>query len=300
MKKIHIIGLAAMLITTNTYALEMSVGSSQGQGIDKKTDLSNSKSKTINKNKTTNKSNTKTKEKSVQKSKELTKVEQTGSLVALRALEKSNIEPFKSCQVLSKAKLVDDFGLGCRTRNGWANTGLCNHIGNAAKANMPLKEVISDSEIFKLKQYATCVSLYGGLIAQDMINEKFSVSLKNDELVRTFKDFSDALDSYECRLAGSPDSIQCGSVLIKLGYEPSISYANISLYSPSQTFYGYSSRQMRNKSKRVANTFSLSKSKQKSLALNLSKTLNKSDSLNLSLKQDSSANLSLSKFIPGE
>ena len=300
MKILMKIAVATLLINSNSFALDMSTGNSKNQNIDEKKELQNSKSKTSTKNKSENKTTTKTKEKSIQKSNELTRVEQTTSLVALRALEKTEIEPFRSCQVLSKPRLVDDFGLSCRMKNGVVNSGRCEYLQSAAASNMALEDVISSSEIQKLKSYAACVALYGGLIAQDMKQESFSASLTDEELVWTFGDFADDLDNYDCRLAGSSDSIQCGTILIKLGYEPLVSYSNISLYSPSQTFFGYSSRQMRNKSKRVAKTFSLAKSKQKSLAINLSKTLNGSKSLSIQMQKSAASNLSLSKFIPGE
>lgn len=300
MKKTHIvIGLATMLITGNLYALDLSTSNSDSRNYDEKKDLSNSKSKSHSKTKTKNESDTKTKEKSVQKSKELTKIEQTGSLIAIRTLEMANIEPFKSCQVLSKPRLVDDFGLSCRDKSGEVNSGLCSFLDNAAKSNMPLEDILEDNEVFDLKVYMSCVALTGALIAQDMKDEKFSIGLKDQELRNIFEDFTYEIENSECRLEGSTSNIQCGSVTIKLASEPMVSYSNISLYS-NQTFFGYSSKQSQNKSKRVAKTFSYSKSKQKSLALNLSKTINGSKSATISAKSDSAANLSLSKFIPGD
>ncbi len=299
MKKTYISLVVSILLTGNLYALDLSTGNSDSTSIDNKKDLSNSKSKTHSKTKTKNESDTKTKEKSLQRSKELTKIEQTGSLIFIRALEQSDVEPFKSCQVLSKPRLVDDFGLSCREEDGTVNNSLCSFLDNAAKSNMPLEDILDDNEIFDLKVYASCIALTGALISQDMIEEKFSIGLKNQELLNIFEDFTYEIENSECRLEGSTSNIQCGSVTIKLASEPMVSYSNISLYS-NQTFFGYSSRQMRNKSKRNSKTFSYSKSKQRSLASNLSKTLNNSKSFSVSAKSDSAANLSLSKFIPGK
>jgi len=285
-----------LLVSINLFAVDMSVSGSKDQSYKEDKSLGYSKSMTVDKSKDTTKTKSKTKERSESESLSLTRVEQISSLVGLMALEKSGIEPFATCQILSKPKLTSDFDLSCRVGNN-VNEGRCQFLENAAKSNFALDEVTYMTD--EIKEYAACTALYGALIAQDMKHNKFSPELTDKELVKIFEGFEKTLDSDNCVLNGSASEIVCGSTKLVIGFEPMLIYSGISLYS-DKTYYGYSSQKSKDKSKRLSDSFSMSKSKRKAQSNNLAKSLSTNTALSASLQKGSSANLSLSKFLPAD
>jgi hypothetical protein len=289
--------LMILFISVNLLALDQSVSDSNdmsykentSQGFSKNINTSNSKSLT--------KSNSKTREKSVSENTHLSRIEQVSSFVALIALEKSGIEPFASCQILSKPRLPIDFELSCQMPDGTVNSGRCNFLQTAAQSNLDLDSVTYKG--FEVKQYAACVSLYGALIAQDMKYDKFTPYIFDQEIKRIYEDFEDSLENGHCRLNGSASMIACGSTQVKIDFEPLVISGGITLYS-NQTYFGYSSSKSKDKSKRLAETFSLTKSKVKSKANSLAKSLITNIDESVNIQKASSNSISLSKFLPGE
>jgi len=291
---ILIIGLS---LSFNLYALDLSSNGSKDRN--SKTDVSDSFKKDMNKSNSEEKSKTKTntEEKSLTKSFDLKKIEQTDALTALLALEYAGIEPFKSCSVLTKPRLSNDLGLGCRTRRGMINSNRCSALSEAAQSNVYLVDIDIDEQ--KVKEYMSCVGLYGSLIAQDMKQGKFSPELKNGSLKETYLSFVDSLEYDECRLDGSITSITCGSTNIKIATNPSLIFGSITLYSDN-SFFGYTSSISESKSNRTSDSYIKSKSRKRSKAKSMAKSFSINNSTGKSLSKSASANLSMSKFIPGE
>jgi len=293
MKKI----LLMITFSLGLFAVDLQENAGNDQSYKESISSGNNKNMSVTKSTDKTETDTHATEKSVQKSKDLVRIEQTTALIALLALEKTNIEPFASCQVLSNPRLPSDFNLACDFGNGYINEGRCSFLSNAAISNFAVEAVTYKTN--ELLEYSACVGLYGALIAQDMQNDKFSTELKNEDLKKTFMSFSQELEDTKCRMSGNASTIICGSVMLRLDYSPSISFAGISLYS-DQKYFGYSASETKNRSKRISDSLSLSKSKRNGKAIALSKSITVNQDTSNSLSKSSSANLSLSKFLPGE
>lgn len=292
MKKLLVISLLSL----NLFALDQSVSAGTDQSYKEDKSMGYNKNMSVDNSSDKTTSNTDSKEQSLNISTNVSRVEQISSLVGLMALEKAGIKPFSECQVLSHPKLANDFDLSCSS-NGFLNEGRCSFLGLAAQSNMELERVTSKSE--NIKSYAACVGLYGALIAQDMKYDKFSPELYDKDLIEIFKNFNETLEEEDCRLNSNASTIVCGTTMIKIDYEPIVVYSGISLYS-DKTYFGYSSTQSKDKSKRISKAFSESKSKRRSKSNSLAKSLNTNTAFSVNVQKASSVNLSLSKFLPAD
>jgi len=293
MKKIILL----LTFSLSLFAIDMSQNSNKDQSYKEDKTIGYNKSLNVNNSKDTSKDTTKSKEKSYTVSQDLAKIEQTGALIMLLALEKVEIEPFASCQVLSNPRLAGDFELSCENGYSSVNEGRCSFLQSAAASNFNIDEVTYMGD--EIKSYAACVGLYGSLIAQDMKRGKFSPVLTDHELRKTYSYFIENLVESDCRLNGSATSIICGASMFDIGTKPNLVFANISLYSDS-AYYGYSSSINKSRSRRQSDTFSMSESKKKSKSNAMAKTINSNKSMSSALTKASSANLSLSKLLPNE
>jgi len=291
MKKIIIL----LAFSLSLFGVDQSQNSNSNQDYKEDKTVGYNKSINVNNSKDTSEDNSKTKESSYTVSHDLAKIEQTSALIVLMALEKTGIQPFASCKVLTRPSLPRDFDLSCDNGDGRVNEGRCNFLNNAANSNFSIDKVTYLDE--ELKGYFACIGLYGALIAQDMKRDKFSAILTDKELLKTFRFFAYDLENSDCRLNGSTTHIICGASTLNISPKPDLIYSNISLYSDN-TFYGYSSSVSRNKSKRQANSFSFSKSKKKSKSNAMAKSINTNKSTSTAISKAASSNLSLSKFLP--
>lgn len=286
-----------LLLSINAYALDISTSDNRDHNYKEDKSIGYKKDVNLSDSKEKSKSQTYTKEKAVSESEDLKKIAQTDPLVGLMAMEYAGIEPFKTCGVLTKPKLANDLGLGCRTKSGLINSNKCSALEEAAKSNFPIDDITYKSD--EIRQYAACVGLYGAIIAQDMKTGEFNVEVKDKQLKKMYVDFAETLDTSDCRLNGTLTSIVCGATTIKIDANPSITFASISLYS-NDSYFGFSSSISESKSKRVSDSYSDSKSKKKSEANSMAKSLNINKSTGTSLTVNAAANLSMSKFLPAE
>lgn len=307
MKKI-LSTIAVLALFTNAFAVDLSIAQDQNQS--QKIDKSNSMNKTLNNTESTSKdkSHSRTSDQSNSEARGTSRLEQTDSLIALAALEQSDIEPFASCMILTDPKLITDFGINAdmtedednQTALG-VNSNVLDFVAEKTKAGSNIKAVIDKKNRIKLMEYMSCQALYGGLIAQQLKTGKFSVSLTDKEILKTFRKMDDNLDPDKCRFDASQNmnSIFCGETHVKIGYAPSLMYRNVSLFSQDK-FYGYSAQKTTDNSKRYSDSKSLSESKKRSEANDLSKSITMNQSMSQDVSSKASSNLSLGKFIPGE
>lgn len=292
MKKV----VALVFCATFLFGLDQSSNSNIDQSIKADKTIGNNKSQTINNSKNKETSDAHATEKSNAKSLSINYDEKTDMLVALLSFEESGIKPFNKCQVFLTPQLSDNFGLSCEMEDGGVNEGRCSFLGSAATSKMLFSKVSSKEN--ELKQYMSCVALYGALIAQDLKHGESSPALTDKALIKVYKKFNQNLDK-PCRLNGNLDTVLCGAVSIHLSSVPNLNMAGVSLFS-DKDFYGFTSSRSKTRNSSISDSTRDSNSKTNSLADAMSKSLSNNKSLSSNIQQQSSSNLSLSKFIPGD
>lgn len=297
LSKILITGTVSMMLSSSLYGLDVSTNSSSD--INVKEDETQSKNRSKNNSTTNENGNTKTEtwDKSRTDSTDLKRIEQTDALMNLMALERAGIQPFKGCSVLTKPRLRDDFGLSCITRFGGSLDSYCTQLDNAGKSNVPVEDYIDDIDY--LKEYMSCIGLYGTIIAQDMKRNKFSPKLTDKDLKYKFMRFASELEDSECRFDGTIESVICGSIAFKISSNPAVFYGSISMYS-EQSYLGYTSAYSENVAKRYSASLSKSRSKRRSDAISLSDSITNNTTTAASVSASSAANLSMSKLLPND
>lgn len=295
MKKI--IPIISILTMVNMYALDISTNKNQDNSVksDKSMGYNKNHNYSASQDKTKTKSNTS--EKSFTTSSDLKEIGHKNSSITLMAFEYSNIEPFKTCSILTKPKLLNDFGLSCIDSRGLIDANYCSSLETASKYNFSIETVGGYED--DIKSFSACVGLYGGLIAQELKTGEFSPELIDEDIKDIFISFSETLEKHDCRFNGSLSNITCGPTIIKIEASPTLIYGNISLYS-TDSFFGYSLSNSVNKASRVSDTYTKSKSKKRSEANSMAKSLNQNKVLSSNISESSASNLSMSKFLPNQ
>ncbi len=291
-----------LLFSVNVYALDMTSGNTVDENFKEDKQESDKRNRNLSSSEEKSKTRTTSDEISNANSTDLKLIGHHDALIVLMALEKANIEPFKSCEILTKPRLLDDFGLGCKSWNGMINSNRCSALEEAGKANLTVENLIDTTLVdnpIDFREFTACVGLYGALIAQSLKEGTFDVQLKDEELKDQYLSLNDSIEFDECRLDGSVSNITCGETTIKIGANPSLTYGSIPLYSDS-VYYGYSLSINDNKSKKNSETFSKSKSKKRSEANSLAKTITNNKTLGISTAKNSGVNIGLSKFLPNK
>lgn len=297
MKKILLI-----LTFCASFSFALDVGSGANEDLSTKGDSSRNISDTqyVSESKSKSTSFTESDEKSKTVTNSLVRIEQTEPLSVIFAFERSGIEPFATCKLLSEPRYASDFGLSCYVKNtNMFNEGRCSSLDLAVKNNLTIKNFLGKRKAKKVMAYGECVGVYGAFIANSMKKGKTEIGNMDKEIKGILDKYLNNIQYNNCKLTGSTDTINCNGALFKIGYEPQAHFAGISLYS-DKTFFGYSSTENVDNSKRVSESFSKNKSKNFQDSLTVTDSINNNTAINSNIQQQVSAGLSAGKFIPSE
>lgn len=147
---------------------------------------------------------------------------------------------FGKCSVISKPKLPADFGITAESGD-YIDSNLSSLIEQAGKNNQPVSKIISSKNERDLKEYMNCLIKYSAVGAQSLIDGKFTLDIKDDEVLRLNKRAEATLkdDELKCRFSNSTTDIQCNSFKIKLDYEPTLLNSQIVFFN-RESFLGIS------------------------------------------------------------
>lgn len=177
-------------------------------------------------------------------------------LPVIREMENKSEGPFGSCKLLTKPKLLKDFGLSAMVEPGVIDTIKAEFINQSATANSVVAAVEANEAM--IKRYRNCMALYGAVIAQSFaevatvgnslltledarkvaeaaIKRVLSRGL-NEPLMTKYEGV--LTDNEECRFAGKTDEIQCGGSLVHIGGQPRLSVNGVEWYGGGK-YAGY-------------------------------------------------------------
>jgi len=305
MKKVYI-ALLLGLLSTSSYALDLSAGSSKSLNIDIKNDKSKSKDLSINKSKNKEESKTKSVKEDMAETNSLSfdgKVKILTRLTDIERLTKEyNLQAadsfFSKCSLLTAPRFNADFGLTCKTKFGSYNSGLCSFLNTAASNYAPLKDVLNSRQEKALKEYIVCGLVYGGYIAeviktQNVENDFF---IEDEEINDMMIDFLYDLEESDCKLGGNLNTIICGGLTADISKTLKVYSNNFEVFGGNE-YYGYKLNISKSKSVNKSIDRSLKFSKSKSKSLSVKKTSNSSRSKAIQMNQNAAANISTSSFM---
>lgn len=285
--------LSIAILFSFSYATDFSVDTTQNIKVDKDRTKNERESMEQRNNLSKRNSTTKSKDKTDTESTELTKIEQTEILDKIMEFEDNNIYPFSECKMLTKPKLLPDFGLTSETPDG-IDSYKAELLDKAAKNSYSVRRVGGKEKL--IKDYINCGAFYGGIIAQSMKSGQIDIDIHDKEILRTYKKVKRYLKRTHCRFDKSLENIQCGPLKLGIAYEPQVFYANISLLN-NQTFYGYSANERKTLSYSNRLAQEISKSKEQSVSNSMNEEKSRSWRYNTGLDQAAKTNFSPRNWI---
>ena len=227
----------------------------------------------------------------------VSEVAQADILDKIEELENKNIYPFSTCKILTKPKLLADFGITAETPGGGIDTIKADLMSSAAKYNFLIEKIGADEN--KIKDYINCEAYYAAIIAQSFITNKLEIKLKNRKIKRIYKKIKKYLARTKCRFKSELDTIICGPVKVQIGYAPVLYFSNIAIFN-DDTFFGYTAKN--DKTVSVSNSLeqSISKNKEKSVSSSKSISVSIASKLDNSLEQSSKSSFSPRNWIKFE
>ncbi|MEM7828464.1 MAG: hypothetical protein QW561_03910 [Candidatus Aenigmatarchaeota archaeon] len=186
------------------------------------------------------------------------------------ALLEEDVEPFRTCKIITKPRLPRDFGLSAEVSRGVIDTIKAEYLSKAAQSNSYVRDVADERELI---QYRNCLAAYGAIIAQaylylasDLDDIKAGVSkdkdgnieirgigyddfvvladlalqralhrITNSTIERTYERLIQ--DSSACQFDRSIENIKCGSSLIILSSRPQLYISGVEWYG--ERFAGF-------------------------------------------------------------
>jgi len=186
-------------------------------------------------------------------------------LRTLRELEDTGVEPFATCQVISRPRLPADFRLAPAVKTSGARMSInrANNLKNAAENNSDVSSVTDEAPI---REYRDCLALYGAVIkasfenlSDDLAGLKFVQKktvkgalqeirgigfrdyflLGKGALLRAVKNINVLRDQQRqdptpCRFEGNVSTIQCGASQLVLGSKPTLTTEGVGVYGNGQ------------------------------------------------------------------
>jgi hypothetical protein len=287
---IRLLIVSTLLVFTSNSALatgSAGVDSSESQKTDRRSDLSTKQNKEKGKIKGKRKSTTEStgNDKQWQDTKRDVENEQKSTsadislplesvfVAKIMELEKSEVEPFHTCQLMSKPRLPKHFGLSAQAGEREVDSYKSQAMTSLSQSGTLVSELVDDTPI---RYYRNCLAAYGAIIGQSYINltsgmKQLQVKNNSDKEGRErlvgigYGDFvaiaEEALDKVKeygikeksintlmsrtisedvpCSFAGSIDRIQCGSSLVVIGAQPQLFAAGGTLEMYGHAFSGY-------------------------------------------------------------
>lgn len=273
-KKILLTTILTAILTT-AGAVDLSVDTSQTQQDVFDKSLSTKKSKDLKESQSEKESESLTKDISKSKSKEAVRIAQVDILNLISDFELNNLYPFNRCMILNNPKLPADFGITTEIEDGIIDTNFATLLDKAIQNNQYVSNVIYIDER-ALYDYVNCLNFYSAIIAQSLKTGELKGDIEDKEIKDLYLKAQKALTramtdrKFKVKFHKAIDTFTINSLKVKLDYEPSLSYNQISLYG--QNFYGYTA----NSKKSISLT----------TAQKEDKTVSKDNSINLSRTKD--------------
>ena len=273
MKKILTTIIISAILSTSASAVNMEVDTSQTQQDAFDKSISSKKSKDIKESQSNRESESFTKDVSDSTSKEVAKIAQVDILNFISELEMNKVYPFNKCQILNNPKLSSDFGITSEIDDGVIDTNFATLLDKAVQNNQYVSSVIGINEK-ALYDYVSCINYYSAVIAQALKTGELKGEIQDIEIKKTYERAKNALTKamtdrkFKVKFHKSIDTFTINALKIRLDYEPSLSFNQVSLYG--ENFHGYTANSRQSIS--LVTAVKEDKTTAKDNSINLSKT----------------------------
>ena len=257
--------------------------------------ISNSKDSSIDNTKKRENTSTKSNDKSLTKIKKVDLDGKVKAIAYLAALEKAGVSPFSECKLLTKPHKVEAFRLSCKTGYG-VSTNFCSFLQEQAGNYALINEVVEGDVEPKIKGYANCGLLYGGIIAQYLKNGVLSVEIKDRKIFKLMNNIALEIENSECNLAGTTTNIMCDSISLDISKVLKLTANNYEIFGGNE-YFGYKLNLSKDKSIKSSLATAYVRSKARSDSSKMAKSLKMDQGNSYKLSQKAAANLSVGKFV---